>query len=207
MDELGWKYILKYCIIGDAGVGKSCLLLRFTDDKFDKNTMTTLGVEFGCRIISVNDKERVKVQCWDTAGSEQFRSITRSYFRGAAGCLLVYSVGNRRSFENLDMWLDDIRRNADENLTVLVVANKTDIDMNQREVSVEEGEKWSEQRELQFLEVSAKSGQDVDQAFDKSAKAILAKLNHGAFKPRGSSSTSQGVLSLDQFTNKTSGCC
>lgn len=146
------------------------------------------------------------MQCWDTAGSEQFRSITRSYFRGAAGCLLVYSVGNRTSFDNLDMWLGDIKKYADENLTVLVVANKVDIDSKQREVSVDEGKKWADERQLEFLEVSAKSGQHVDEAFDKSAKAILVKLNQGAFKPRGSS-TSQGVLSLHQLSNKTSGCC
>ncbi|KGB80245.1 rab family protein [Cryptococcus deuterogattii 99/473] len=127
MGSLQWDYILKYVLIGDSSVGKSSLLVRLTDDRFDL-TEPTLGVEFGSRILTVGEEgKRIKIQCWDTAGTESFRSITRSYFRGAAGALLVYDVTRRDSFEHVTSWLDDLRRHADENVSIILVANKTDL--------------------------------------------------------------------------------
>ncbi|GMK59827.1 hypothetical protein CspeluHIS016_0900440 [Cutaneotrichosporon spelunceum] len=122
-------YILKFVIVGDAAVGKSCLLIRLTDDRFAASE-PTLGVEFGSRLVSTTvggKAKRVKVQCWDTAGTESFRSITRSYFRGAAGALLVYDVTRRETFEHATSWLDDLRTHADENVSIILVANKTDL--------------------------------------------------------------------------------
>ncbi|KAK1926446.1 GTPase [Papiliotrema laurentii] len=127
MDSMTWDYILKYVIVGDSAVGKSSILIRLTDDRFS-TTEPTLGVEFGSRILSVGeDGKRVKVQCWDTAGTESFRSITRSYFRGAAGALLVYDVTRRDSFEHVTSWLKDLRAHADENVSIILVANKVDL--------------------------------------------------------------------------------
>ncbi|WVW78611.1 hypothetical protein I302_100570 [Kwoniella bestiolae CBS 10118] len=127
MESLSWDYILKYVLLGDSATGKSSLLIRLTDDRFDL-TGPTLGVEFGSRIISVgNEGKRVKVQCWDTAGTESFRSITRSYFRGAAGALLVYDVTRRESFDHVTSWLEDLRKYADENVSIILVANKVDL--------------------------------------------------------------------------------
>nr|XP_031858165.1 uncharacterized protein CI109_006407 [Kwoniella shandongensis]KAA5525237.1 hypothetical protein CI109_006407 [Kwoniella shandongensis] len=125
---MSWDYILKYVLIGDSAVGKSSLLIRLTDDRFDL-TEPTLGVEFGSRIVNVGEdgEKRVKVQCWDTAGTESFRSITRSYFRGAAGALLVYDVTRRDSFDHVTSWLEDLRQHADENVSIILVANKTDL--------------------------------------------------------------------------------
>lgn len=153
----------------------------------------------------MNNKEKVKVQCWDTAGSERFKSITRSYFRGAAGCLLVYSLSSRASFNNLESWLNDIRKYADDNLTVLLVANKADIPYSDREVSIEEGENWARERELDFIKVSAKTGDRVDEAFDRSARIILEKLNKGAFQPKANK-TSEAVLKIENSKNISS-CC
>ncbi|KAK8846870.1 hypothetical protein IAR55_005960 [Kwoniella newhampshirensis] len=129
MESMSWDYILKYVLIGDSAVGKSSLLIRLTDNRFDL-TEPTLGVEFGSRIVNVGEGEngkRVKVQCWDTAGTESFRSITRSYFRGAAGALLVYDVTRRDSFDHVTSWLEDLRKHADENVSIILVANKTDL--------------------------------------------------------------------------------
>ncbi|GFZ46616.1 GTP-binding protein YPT32/YPT11 [Saitozyma sp. JCM 24511] len=121
--------ILKYVIVGDASVGKSSLLIRLTDDRYTEGgSEPTLGVEFGSRILEVGQEgKRVKVQCWDTAGTESFRSITRSYFRGAAGALLVYDVTRRETFQHVASWLDDLRAHADENVSIILVANKTDL--------------------------------------------------------------------------------
>jgi len=98
MSTITWHYVLKFIITGDASVGKSSLLIRLTDQRFLSNPDPTLGVEFGSKLISIPEDDKiVKLQCWDTAGTESFRSITRSYYRGAAGCLLVYDVTNRKS--------------------------------------------------------------------------------------------------------------
>ncbi|PAV23577.1 ras-domain-containing [Pyrrhoderma noxium] len=123
-----WDYVLKFIICGDAAVGKSSLLVRLTDQRFLANPDPTLGVEFGSKLIYIPEEDKtVKLQCWDTAGTESFRSITRSYYRGAAGCLLVYDVTSRKSFENTRSWLADVREHADPNLTCILVGNKVDL--------------------------------------------------------------------------------
>merc|ERR1711908_147532 len=109
--KMSYAYLFKYIIIGDTGVGKSCLLLQFTDRRFQPIHDLTIGVEFGARMITI-DKKQIKLQIWDTAGQESFRSITRSYYRGAAGALLVYDITRRETFNSLASWLDDARQHA-----------------------------------------------------------------------------------------------
>lgn len=101
---MSYSYLFKYIIIGDTGVGKSCLLLQFIDSKFKDKFEVTIGVEFGARMITVDDKN-IKLQIWDTAGQEAFKSITRSYYRSAAGGLLVYDITKLDSFNNLQNWV------------------------------------------------------------------------------------------------------
>merc|ERR1711897_90450 len=102
-------------IIGDTGVGKSCLLLQFTDKRFRADHDLTIGVEFGARLITIEDKQ-IKLQIWDTAGQESFPSITRSYYRGASGALLVYDITRRDTFNHLTTWLDDARQHSSSNM-------------------------------------------------------------------------------------------
>ena len=123
----GWDYILKFILIGDSSVGKSSLLVRLTDDRFLTDPDPTIGVEFGSHLIRLDNGETVKVQVWDTAGSESFRSITRSYYRGAAGALLVYDITHRASFLNVKGWLDDVRSHAEEKVSVVLVGNMYDL--------------------------------------------------------------------------------
>ncbi|ETW86324.1 hypothetical protein HETIRDRAFT_122088 [Heterobasidion irregulare TC 32-1] len=128
MADISWHYVLKFIITGDAAVGKSSLLIRLTDQRFLTNPDPTLGVEFGSKLITIPEEDKViKLQCWDTAGTESFRSITRSYYRGAAGCLLVYDVTSRQSFLNARTWLADVRAHADPHLTCILVGNKIDL--------------------------------------------------------------------------------
>ncbi|KAJ7112558.1 P-loop containing nucleoside triphosphate hydrolase protein [Mycena epipterygia] len=126
MASPAWHYVLKFIITGNAAVGKSSLLVRLTDQRFLVNPDPTLGVEFGSKLITLPDTEGtvVKLQCWDTAGTESFRSITRSYYRGAAGCLLVYDVTSRRSFKNVRTWLADVRAHVNAHIPV---GNKRDL--------------------------------------------------------------------------------
>ncbi|EIW84658.1 hypothetical protein CONPUDRAFT_96988 [Coniophora puteana RWD-64-598 SS2] len=255
MPAITWHYVLKFIITGDAAVGKSSLLVRLTDQRFLANPDPTLGVEFGSKLIEIPEEGKiVKLQCWDTAGTESFRSITRSYYRGAAGCLLVYDVTSRASYINARSWLADVREHADPHLTCILVGNKVDLvsdaepssqpsssdpassDPNPassspsslpppppsgsgsgggkiREVSTEEGQRWADEEGLLFVEASAKSGVNVERAFEQASRDILDKIKRGVFdddrspgvklsKPAATSTN----LTLEQQPAKGS-CC
>ncbi|KAL6650878.1 hypothetical protein ACP70R_009803 [Stipagrostis hirtigluma subsp. patula] len=174
---MSYAYIFKYIVIGDTGVGKSCLLLQFTDKRFQPVHDLTIGVEFGARVITVDNKP-IKLQVWDTAGQEAFRSITRSYYRGAAGALLVYDITRRETFNHLASWLEDLRQHANANMTVILVGNKCDL-AHKRAVSYEEGEQFAREHGLIFIEASAKTAQHVEEAFVKTARAIYKKIQDG----------------------------
>jgi len=179
MASYNYNYIIKYIIIGDTGVGKSCLLLQFTDKRFQPAHDLTIGVEFGTRFVTVDGKQ-IKLQIWDTAGQESFRSITRSYYRGAAGALLVYDITRRETFNHLTTWLDDVRQHANPSTTIMLIGNKSDIDAK-RQVSKEEGEKFARDNGLFFMETSAKAGANVEEAFLKTAEDIYEKIRSGIF--------------------------
>ncbi|EFC40367.1 rab family small GTPase [Naegleria gruberi] len=174
---MSYSYLFKYIIIGDTGVGKSCLLLQFTDKRFQPVHDLTIGVEFGARMINIDGKQ-VKLQIWDTAGQESFRSITRSYYRGAAGALLVYDITRRETFHHLTTWLEDARRHSNSTMTIMLVGNKCDLD-SRRAVSYEEGKKFAQQHDLIFLETSAKNDENVEEAFNYTARIINEKIEKG----------------------------
>jgi Ras-related protein Rab-2A len=162
-----------------AGVGKSCLLLQFTDKRFQPVHDLTIGVEFGARMITIDNKP-IKLQIWDTAGQESFRSTTRSYYRGAAGALLVYDITRRETFNHLASWLEDARQHANANMTIMLIGNKCDLS-HRRAVSYEEGEQFAKEHGLIFMEASAKTAQNVEEAFVKTAGAIYKKIQDGVF--------------------------
>lgn len=124
---MNFEYLFKYIIIGDSGVGKSCILLRFIEDTFNPNLENTIGVEFGAEFVEINGT-RIKLQIWDTAGQEAFQSITRSYYRSAAGALLVYDITSLESFENISKWIEEARINGNPEMILCLVANKSDLE-------------------------------------------------------------------------------
>ncbi|XP_057947886.1 ras-related protein RABB1b isoform X2 [Malania oleifera] len=158
---MSYDYLFKYIIIGDTGVGKSCLLLQFTDKRFQPVHDLTIGVEFGARMVTIEGRP-IKLQIWDTAGQESFRSITRSYYRGAAGALLVYDITRRETFNHLASWLEDARQHANPNMTIMLIGNKCDL-AHRRAVSKEEGEQFAKENGLLFLEASARTAQNVEE--------------------------------------------
>lgn len=176
-----YDYLFKFLVIGRAGSGKSCLLHQFVENKFKEDSSHTIGVEFGSKIVNVGGKS-VKLQIWDTAGQERFRSVTRSYYRGAAGALLVYDVTSRDSFNVLSNWLNDARTLASPNICVLLVGNKRDLDEN-REVTFLEASRFAQENDVMFLETSAKTGENVEEAFLKCSKTILVKIENGELDP------------------------
>ncbi|ESQ55718.1 hypothetical protein EUTSA_v10025789mg [Eutrema salsugineum] len=211
--SMSYAYLFKYIIIGDTGVGKSCLLLQFTDKRFQPVHDLTIGVEFGARMITIDNKP-IKLQIWDTAGQESFRSITRSYYRGAAGALLVYDITRRETFNHLASWLEDARQHANANMTIMLIGNKCDL-AHRRAVSTEEGEQFAREHGLIFMEASAKTAQNVEEAFIKTAATIYKKIQDGVFDV---SNESYGIKvgyggipgpsgGRDGSTSQGGGCC
>ncbi|KAJ6238400.1 ras-related protein rab-2a [Anaeramoeba flamelloides] len=210
-------FLYKFVIIGDSGVGKSCLLLQFTDKRFQAVYDLTIGVEFGARLIEIENK-KIKLQIWDTAGQESFRSITRSYYRGAAGALIVYDITRRETFDHLVTWLKDAREHSSPNLQIMLIGNKSDLGFK-REVKKEEGQKFADEHGLLFLETSAKTAENVEKAFQKTSRDIYNKVLSGelnlSMESTGIKSTKKKIsLSDDEdedadidFNRKDSGCC
>jgi len=178
---MAYTYMFKYIVIGDTGVGKSCLLLQFTDKRFQPVHDLTIGVEFGARMVTIDNKQ-IKLQIWDTAGQESFRSITRSYYRGAAGALLVYDITRRETFNHLTSWLEDARQHSNANMTIMLIGNKSDLE-HRRAVTVEEGEQFAKDNGLIFIETSAKTAVNVEEAFLMTANQIYQKIQSGVFDP------------------------
>ncbi|OEH76258.1 hypothetical protein cyc_06803 [Cyclospora cayetanensis] len=176
-------FLFKLLLIGDSGVGKSCLLLRFADDTYTESYISTIGVDFKIRTIDLDGKT-VKLQIWDTAGQERFRTITSSYYRGAHGIVVVYDVTDRESFANVKNWMLEIERYAMEGVSKLLVGNKSDLTAK-KVVSYEEGKELADSCNIRFIETSAKSAQNVEEAFHIMASEIKARVQeltekHGA---------------------------
>lgn len=159
------------------GVGKSCLLHNFTEGRFSSDSPHTIGVEFGTRIIEVMGR-KIKLQVWDTAGQERFRAVTRSYYRGAAGALLVYDVTRRSTFNHLSSWLSDAKNLTNPNTVIMLIGNKKDLE-DQREVTFEEATRFAKEHGLIFVESSAKTGENVEHAFLKTASMIFDNVEDG----------------------------
>lgn len=158
-----YDYLFKLVLIGDSGVGKSCLLLRFADDAFTESYISTIGVDFRFRTVKIDNKT-VKLQIWDTAGQERFRTITSAYYRGADGIIMVYDVTSQDSFDHVNDWLKEVNRYAAEGTCKLLVGNKSDRTTD-RVVTAEQAKEFADEIEVPFLETSAKSASNVEEAF------------------------------------------
>jgi len=198
-----YDYLFKLLLIGDSGVGKSCLLLRFADDTYTESYISTIGVDFKIRTIELDGKT-IKLQIWDTAGQERFRTITSSYYRGAHGIIVVYDCTDQESFNNVKQWLEEIERYACENVNKLLVGNKCDL-QTKKVVDTAVATEYATQLGIQFLETSAKNATNVEQAFVTMAAEIKNRV--------GPSSTATGPaqnINITQGKNvdqPKSGCC
>jgi len=200
-----YDYLFKLVLIGDSGVGKSCLLLRFADDSFTDSYISTIGVDFRFRTVNI-DMKTVKLQIWDTAGQERFRTITSAYYRGAHGIIMVYDVTNYESFEHVEEWLNEVNRHASESTLKLLVGNKADL-ADDKKVSTDEAKAFADNLSISFLETSAKNATNVEAAFLTMAKQLIeAKELQGnnSTKPGGG----QGIIVSGGDDRKSGkGCC
>lgn len=165
-----YDYLYKLLLIGDSGVGKSCLLLRFADNTYTESYISTIGVDFKVRTIEL-EKKTIKLQIWDTAGEERFRTITSSYYRGAHGIIVVFDVTDQVSYNNVKQWLKEIERYACENVNKLLVGNKCDLD-DKRQVAQETAKEFADDLQISYIETSAKNATNVDETFIKIAEEI-----------------------------------
>ncbi|KAJ5076837.1 ras-related protein rab-4a [Anaeramoeba ignava] len=201
----------KFIIVGSMGTGKTSLMTRFTENDFYPEIPHTMGVEFATKIVTVM-KEPVKIQIWDTAGQERFRAVTRSYFRGSAGVLLVFDVTRRSTFNQISGWLNDAKTLTNPNSVIFLVGNK--IDLEDRQVSREEAENFALENELQYMETSAKTGNNVEETFMETARVVYERVKQGKLDVTATNArtkTSEKISvkpdSYVQMQKKKTGCC
>ena len=202
-----YDHMFRYIIVGDMAVGKSCLLLQFTDHKFRHQHELTIGVEFGGKTIEVKGKN-VKIQIWDTAGQEAFQAITRTYYKGAIGALLVYDITRKETFDHINKWLQEVKLNGSKDICCILIGNKKDLEEN-RQVKYEEGKKLAEDNNLLFLETSAKTAENVQECFTISAEKILEQITKTGVDPTAPSKNVRITIDDDEEeeNKKEKKCC
>lgn len=192
--------IMKILLVGDSGVGKSCLLVRFVEDRFNPSFITTIGIDFKIKTVDINGK-KIKLQLWDTAGQERFRTITTAYYRGAMGIIIVYDVTDERTFTNVRQWYKTVTEHSNDDAQIMLVGNKSD--MENRVVTYEQGDELAKELHVQFIESSAKDDTNVNEIFFRLARSIQEILDSNATQIDGNNGIN---LKLKNETNK-SGCC
>ena len=164
--------VYKILLLGDSEVGKSCFLMRYADNVFVDNYITTIGLDYKLKYIQLDSGEIIKVQLWDTAGQDRYRTIAKNYYKGSHGILLLYDVTKTNSIENIRQWIRDIREEVYEKTIIFLIGNKID-KKEERKIQTEQGAKLAEEFNLPFFEASAKSGENVDEIF----KALYKKIS------------------------------
>ena len=210
--SINFKYLFKYIIIGDSSVGKSNLLLRYIHDKFNSDYQATIGVEFGAKNLEING-EVYRIQVWDTAGQENFRSITRAYYKSSVCALVVYDISNVESFQNVQNWIEDCKIQSPKSIFMVLVGNKCDLD-NCRKISYEQGKALADRNNMLFFETSALNGTNVANVFQESVKEISNRIKSGYYDLSNDSSgiklgtnTSGNILKPNEHKSKSKRCC
>ncbi|OHT11878.1 Ras-related protein RABA2b [Tritrichomonas foetus] len=189
VEDVEPDFLLKIVLIGESGVGKTNLLSRFSRDHFNPSSKSTIGVEFATKTLKVDDKN-VKVQIWDTAGQERYRAITSAYYRGAVGAMLLYDITSSLTFSSLERWLRELRENADPNIVVMLVGNKSDM-TDLRSIAHQDGVNLAKDQGLLFIETSAKTSENVNQAFAMLIFEIVRLYSSTGFEDSGGGADAQ----------------
>ena len=192
--------VYKVLILGDSSVGKTCFLLRYCDKSFQDVHLSTIGLDYRLKTMTLKNNKTIKLQIWDTAGQDRFRAITKNYYKGANGIILIYDVTNTQTFENVKNWISQIKEEANPNVIIYLVGNKIDVPEEQRLVKPEDGQKMADEFDLPFLEASAKDGTNINEVFQE----LLEKIDETYSKLEVPNTEKKNKL----FTGeKKSSCC
>ena len=187
-----YTYSIKFIIVGDSSVGKSNILLRFSRNIFDPGHQATLGIEFANKHVLYNNIDYL-VQVWDTAGQENFRSVTRAYYKAAAVAMVVYDITNEESFEHIKQWIKDCKDLAPKSVQLVLIGNKIDLE-DKRTIIEQRGIELAKENNMLFFETSALNGNGVENAFNKTIEVIDQKIRSGFYDP--DNLNSQGIRKL-----------
>ena len=163
--------VFKILLLGDSEVGKSCFLMRYSENVFIENYITTIGLDYKLKTVKLDTGKTIKVQLWDTAGQDKYRTIAKNYYKGSHGILLLYDITKQSSFDNIREWVRDIKEEVNEKAILFLIGNKIDME-DQRKIPKEKGVELAEEFKIPFFEASAKSGENVDEVF----KALYNKI-------------------------------
>ena len=212
MSDEEYDIIFKVVLIGDSGVGKTNILSRYVRDEFSIETKSTVGVEFGSKIVKSNSIN-IKVQIWDTAGQERYKSITNAYYKGAKGAFVVYDISKKETFDNINKWIEELKNNGDSDVCILLIGNKCDLE-DERQVTQDDALKKAEQFDIAFLETSALQAVNIEKAFNNMIEQISKKINIGNDDEKNNKIQENGITlnaneHLDKGNNakKKKKCC
>jgi small GTP-binding protein len=207
-------YRFKIVVIGASGSGKTSMIDRLISGEFSSEARITVGVDY--KPYRVDVKENVcQLEIWDTAGQEKYRSVAKSYFRNAVGCVLVFDITSRSSFEDLQFWLNEFRLMADSNALVILVGNKADLE-NERQIPIEAAEEYARDHMIDYLETSAVTDQNVKEAFHRMGRKVFDLVQSGTLDvPRSSevskrkktTTSDQQIVMSDEMAKHGLGCC
>ena len=200
-----YNYLCKYIIIGDGGVGKSNLLLRYAHGQFNPEYQVTIGVEFGIKDVEIGNNT-FRIQIWDTAGQENFKSITRSYFKNSICAIICYDITKKDSFDNVTTWIEDCKTQCYKNVYMILVGNKTDL-RERRVVSTDEGKELADKLGINFYETSAKTGENVENVFQESINEISKQIDQGKFDFEDECGITKGTKINNVNKKKKKKCC
>ena len=158
--------VYKVLLLGDSTVGKTCFLLRYCDKSFQDAHLSTIGLDYRLRTMTLKNNKTIKLQIWDTAGQDRFRAITKNYYKGANGIILIYDVTNSQTFENVKNWITQIKEEASKNVVIYLAANKIDVADDLKVITPEEGQKMADEYQMPFFETSAKEGININEIFE-----------------------------------------
>ena len=202
------KYILKLLTIGDQFVGKSSIINRYIDDKFNEKIKPTLGIDFKTKMIQKGEN-LIKISIYDTAGEEKYRHLIKNYYNGSNGILLVFDITDKNSFDNLNFWLDELEKNCNlNNLYIFLVGNKTDL-KKERKVSYDEAKNFADMKKIPYIEISAKTGDNIDKLFNDFIKGTIINIIEQKKKDNSflKESFKISFLDKDEKTIRDKKCC
>ena len=190
----------KVLLLGDSSVGKTCFLLRYCDRTFQEAHLSTIGLDYRLKTMTLKNNKNIKLQIWDTAGQDRFRALTKNYYKGANGIILIYDISTTQTFENVKVWINQIKEEANANVIIYLVGNKIDLPKDKRTVSEEEGQKLADEYKFLFKEASAKEGTNVNEIFQELVEKIDAEA-----KPEVPNTEKKNQLY--QAKDKKRNCC